>query len=69
MEGETKQTKWSDIYAFGKLLFRVANQGVIDRLHSHKRKVFVNFAERCVSPRYYHRPNAQEGMDIFKNLL
>lgn len=34
VEGETKQTKCSDIYAFVVLLFRVVNQGVIDRLHS-----------------------------------
>ena len=68
VEGETKQTKSSDIYAFGKLLFRVSNQGVIDA-DPHKRKILLNFAERCVSPRYYCRPHAQEGMDIFKELL
>ena len=69
VEGETKQTKSSDIYAFGKLLFRVSNQGVIDKADPHKRQLFLNFAERCVSPRYYHHPKAEEGMEIFKNVL
>lgn len=30
---------------------------------------YLLILQRGVSPRYYHRPNAHEGMDIFKNLL
>ena len=38
IEGETKQSTHSDIYSFGKVLFRLTNHGCLNGLHSFKQK-------------------------------
>lgn len=67
VEGETCQTIYSDVYAYGKILFHLVNHGIFDTYA--KRTILVTFAEECVSPTYFSRPRAGKAMDIFKQLL
>ena len=69
IEGETKQSTHSDIYSFGKVLFRLTNHGCLNGLHSFKQKSLVTYAKQCTSPSYFSRPSARKGLDMFKTLL
>lgn len=65
IEGETKQSVYSDVYSFGKVLFRIINQGCASGLHSCIQRELVAYAERCISPSYCTRPCTRKGLDIF----
>ena len=67
IEGETCQTIYSDVYAYGKIMFHLANHGIFDAYA--EKTILVTFAEECVSPKYCSHPHAGKAMDIFKQLL
>ena len=44
VEGETCQTIYSDMYAYGKLMFHLLNHGIFDAFNAHKKTTLVSFA-------------------------
>ena len=49
VEGKTCQTTYSEMYAYGKLLFCLINHGIFDALSALKKQLLC-FAEQCVAP-------------------
>lgn len=60
VDGESKQSVYSDIYSFGKVMF---HHGCTN--YSKQRALPTN-AEKCVSPSYFSHPCARKGLDTLK---
>lgn len=63
VEGLTKQSKMSDMYAVGGILIRMLESKML-RGDVHVRKAIDDFSVKCRSPRYLFRPTAQNGIDV-----
>ena len=66
VEGITKQTRRSDMYAVGYILRKIVCSGI---LTINKVKVVRDAAAKCLSPRYVSRPIAQEVLTSLKQML
>ena len=66
IEGITRSTTMSDMYAVGGILHRILGS---DILTSSKKKAMDELATKCRSPRYFSRPTAQQGLESLKVIL
>ena len=68
IEGEARQSKWSDVYAVGRLMYQISDSGCIDSLESHQKVKFTEFAQKCRSTVFSKRPGSIECLDFFEQL-
>ena len=67
--GESSQTTFSDMFSFGKVIYKVIDYNRIVCL-SHKQQSMLNkFTEQLISPTYFSRPDSKLAIDFFKKLL
>ena len=67
--GETKQTIFSDMFSFGKVLYHVIDHGCVSSSESKRRQRLTEFAEHCTSPHYAHWPNSKRGLEFFEEFM
>ena len=65
IEGDRRPYKGSDIYAIGKLLYKVCNSGVIDSLDA---SVKTKFKTKCCNIDFTKRPLTRECLQLFEKL-
>ena len=53
IEGENRQTTYSDMYSVGGIFYRIVESGSLK--HSAGEKVLLNIAEKCCLVQYHHR--------------
>ena len=68
IEGEQRQSRWSDIYAIGRLLCQISDSCCIKSLESWQQRKFKTFAERCRSVHFTSRPSIKVGLKFFEQL-
>ena len=68
IEGDAKQSIYSDMYSFGKVIFQIIKHGCINGLDCSKKEELATFAKKCVSPSHLSRPRAREGLSTLKAL-
>ena len=69
IEGETKQSIYSDIFSFGKVMYHVIDCGCVSDLAAVQKGKLSAFAEKCISVRYHSRPSCKKGLEFFQDLL
>ena len=69
IEGETKQTTYSDIFSFGKVLYHVIDHGCLGSLESNKQSKLTEFAACCSSPHYTSRPSSKKGLEFLEKYI
>lgn len=68
IEGVCRQSKSSDIYAIGRLLYQISDSGCINSLEGYQKVKFREFAQRCRRTDFSSRPKSKECLDFFEQL-
>lgn len=68
ISGESKQSRQSDIFAFGGVIYRIVDKNKLSSLPNHSKKL-NQYAEKCRSVHYHQRPNSKQALRFFEDLM
>ncbi len=69
VEGETKQSVYSDMFSFGKIIYRVIDFHCTSDLLPVQQSMLSKFAEQCISVQYHSQSRSKKGLEFFEKLL
>ena len=68
ISGESKQSRQSDMFAVGGVIYRILDKNKISSLPNHSKKL-CQYAEKCRSVHYHQRPNSKQALKFFEDLV
>lgn len=68
ISGETKQSRQSDMFAVGGIIYRIIDKNKLSSLPNLSKKLNY-YAEKCRFVQYNCRPNAKQAVEFFEELL
>ncbi len=68
IDGITRQTKWSDIYASGGIVQCMVEKQLFDQLPTEHRRVLCTIVSKCRCLEYARRLTAQKALMSFQEL-
>ena len=69
VDGVTRQTKWSDIYAAGGVIQRIMENQCFNQLPVEYKSALNSIVIKCRCPQYHTRLTAQRALQSFKEML
>ncbi len=69
IDGITRQTKWSDMYAAGGIVQRMVENQLFEQLPPEHRSVLCAIVNKCRCPEYSRRPTAKKALESFQEII
>ena len=68
ISGESQQSRQSDMFAVGGVIYRIIDKNKLSSLPDYTEKL-CQYAEKCRSVHYHQRPNSKQALKFFEDLM